>query len=46
MKIYVKNNGITFVGKAWQIKYMIKHYMKSFDTVADWIAAENASNSK
>lgn len=37
MKIYIKENGITFVGKAWEIKYMLKKYMKEFHTIEEWI---------
>lgn len=39
MKVYVKNNGVTLVGKAWQVRTVLKHYMKQFDTVEEWIQA-------
>lgn len=36
MKIYVKENGVTIVGKAWQVKAALKHYGRSFKTIDDW----------
>ncbi|WNB93647.1 Z-ring formation inhibitor MciZ [Bacillus sp. NEB1478] len=39
MKIYLQPKGITLVGKAWQIKYMLKSYMKQHELVSDWIHA-------
>lgn len=36
MKIYVKENGVTIVGKAWQIRSALRHYMRHFETVKDW----------
>lgn len=39
MKVYVKTNGITFVGKPWQIKQVLKQYMKQFQTIEEWITA-------
>ncbi|MFA8438872.1 Z-ring formation inhibitor MciZ [Pueribacillus sp. YX66] len=41
MKIYIRENGITFVGKAWQIRYLLKKYMKQFDTIEEWIASHS-----
>lgn len=37
MKIYVHEKGITFVGKAWEIKEKLKVYQKSFTYVREWI---------
>ncbi|MBY6035613.1 Z-ring formation inhibitor MciZ [Fictibacillus nanhaiensis] len=39
MKIYLQPKGITLVGKAWQIKYMLKNYMQKHELVQDWIDA-------
>jgi Mother cell inhibitor of FtsZ len=39
MKIYLQPKGITLVGKAWQIKYMLKNYMRQHELVKDWIDA-------
>lgn len=36
MKIYVSSQGITFVGKAWEITNILKQYSKQYETVADW----------
>lgn len=41
MKIYIKENGITFVGKAWQIKYVLKKYMQQFETIEEWISSQS-----
>lgn len=43
MKVYVKPNGVTLVGKAWQINYLLKKYMKQFQTVEEWIASHSQS---
>jgi hypothetical protein len=37
MKVYLQPNGVTLVGKAWQVKYMLKKYMKEYRTVQEWI---------
>lgn len=37
MKIYVHEKGVTFVGKAWEIKEKLKVYQKSFSYVREWI---------
>ncbi|UTW70684.1 Z-ring formation inhibitor MciZ [Anaerobacillus sp. HL2] len=37
MKIYIHDQKITLVGKAWQIKYMLKKYMKKYTTVKELI---------
>ncbi|MGC4376436.1 Z-ring formation inhibitor MciZ [Fictibacillus sp. Mic-4] len=39
MKIYLQPNGVTMVGKAWQIKWMLKQYMKQYQTVQEWITS-------
>ncbi|WP_270179136.1 Z-ring formation inhibitor MciZ [Alkalihalobacillus sp. CinArs1] len=39
MKIYIQSNGVTMVGKPKQIQLMIKHYMKHYDTIEEWIQA-------
>ncbi|WP_096201063.1 Z-ring formation inhibitor MciZ [Bacillus sp. FJAT-45350] len=36
MKIYVKENGITFAGKAWEIKAALKKYMTTYETIKEW----------
>ncbi|MCF6137663.1 Z-ring formation inhibitor MciZ [Pseudalkalibacillus berkeleyi] len=37
MKVYVQPKSVTLVGKAWEVKYMLKKYMKEYSTVQDWI---------
>ena len=37
MKIYVHQNGVTLVGKAWEIKEKLKTYGKSYAYVKEWI---------
>ncbi len=37
MKVYLQPNSVTLVGKAWQIKYMLKKYMREYTTVQEWI---------
>jgi len=39
VKIYLQPKGITLVGKAWQIKYMLRNYMRQHELVQDWINA-------
>jgi hypothetical protein len=39
MKIYVKENGVTIVGKAWQVRAALKHYMRHFETIEEWSRA-------
>ncbi|WP_070121600.1 Z-ring formation inhibitor MciZ [Bacillus marinisedimentorum] len=36
MKIYVTENGITLVGKSWEIRRALKEYSKQFDTIKQW----------
>lgn len=40
MKVYVQEQQVTLVGKAWQIKYLLKKYMKQYKTVQEWIHAQ------
>lgn len=40
MKIYIHDQQVTLVGKAWQIKYMLKKYMKKYSTVQEWINSQ------
>ncbi|MDM5338837.1 Z-ring formation inhibitor MciZ [Fictibacillus enclensis] len=39
MKIYIQPKSVTLVGKAWQIRYMLKRYMKEHTTVQEWISS-------
>ncbi|WLD91906.1 Z-ring formation inhibitor MciZ [Alkalihalobacillus sp. AL-G] len=43
MKIYLQPNSVTLVGKAWQIKYMLRKYMNEYRTVQDWIDGQHKS---
>ncbi|MBE4910377.1 Z-ring formation inhibitor MciZ [Bacillus luteolus] len=43
MKIYITHNGITLVGKAWEIRAKLKEYSKQFDTVQEWIQSSEMS---
>ncbi len=36
MKIYVKEHGITLVGKSWEIRRALQEYSKQFDTIQQW----------
>lgn len=38
MKIYVHDQGVTLVGKAWEIRERLKYYGKKHKTFSDWIA--------
>jgi nicotinate-nucleotide pyrophosphorylase len=38
MKVYVQENGITLVGKAWQVRYMLKKYSDQYETIQEWVA--------
>ncbi|HET7629187.1 MAG TPA: Z-ring formation inhibitor MciZ [Bacillales bacterium] len=42
MKIYVKENGITVVGKAWQVKSALRHYARTFQTIEQWTKSVQA----
>lgn len=37
MKVYLQPNSVTLVGKAWQVKYMLRKYMQEYTTVQEWI---------
>lgn len=37
MKVYVKNDGITIVGKAWQVRRLLHQYSQQFTTVVEWL---------
>ncbi|QOY35965.1 Z-ring formation inhibitor MciZ [Anaerobacillus isosaccharinicus] len=45
MKIYVQEQKVTLVGKAWQINYMLKKYMKKYTTVQEWIDSQRPKHS-
>ncbi|WP_209122476.1 Z-ring formation inhibitor MciZ [Alkalihalobacillus sp. BA299] len=36
MKVYVTNKGVTIVGKGWQVKTILKQYMKKYETIEQW----------
>ncbi|MFT4413262.1 Z-ring formation inhibitor MciZ [Fredinandcohnia humi] len=37
MKIVIRPNSITMVGKAWEIRAKLKEYSRSFETIQQWI---------
>jgi Mother cell inhibitor of FtsZ len=37
MKVLVHEKGVVFVGKAWQIRQLIKKYKCSYQYVKEWI---------
>ncbi|MDC2863582.1 MULTISPECIES: Z-ring formation inhibitor MciZ [Bacillus] len=37
MKVYILPNRVTLVGKAWEIRHMLKQYEQRYKTVHDWI---------
>jgi hypothetical protein len=39
MKVYILPNRITLVGKGWQIRHQLKQYGKEYETVKEWITA-------
>lgn len=39
MKIYVRENGITLTGKAWEIRQKLKEYGHEYKLVKDWLSA-------
>jgi hypothetical protein len=43
MKIYITHNGITLVGKAWEIRAKLKEYSRQFETVQEWIQSSESS---
>ncbi|WP_026675045.1 Z-ring formation inhibitor MciZ [Alkalihalobacterium bogoriense] len=39
MKVYVTANGVTIVGKAWQVQAILKQYAKQYKTIEQWKTA-------
>lgn len=39
MKVFIRGNGITITGKAWQIKEKLKSCSKKYRYVAEWLHA-------
>jgi hypothetical protein len=39
MKIYVNENRVAIVGKAWQVKSALRHYSRHFKTIEEWTKA-------
>jgi len=37
MKVYIREQGITLVGKAWEILEKLKEYNKDYVLVSDWV---------
>ncbi|WP_160721488.1 Z-ring formation inhibitor MciZ [Bacillus sp. USDA818B3_A] len=37
MKVYIHEDGITLVGKAWEIIQKLKEYQKDYVLVTDWV---------
>ncbi|MBD1378718.1 Z-ring formation inhibitor MciZ [Metabacillus arenae] len=37
MKVYRIEKRVVMVGKAWEIRYMLKKYSRQFKTVKEWI---------
>ena len=37
MKVYIHEQGITLVGKAWEILEKLKDYNKDYMLVRDWV---------
>lgn len=40
MKVYIQESQVVLVGKAWQVKYLLKKYMKKYTTVQEWIDSQ------
>ncbi|WNF37919.1 Z-ring formation inhibitor MciZ [Bacillaceae bacterium IKA-2] len=40
MKVYIHETQVVLVGKAWQIKYLLKKYMNKYATVQEWIDSQ------
>ncbi|MBU8907858.1 Z-ring formation inhibitor MciZ [Desertibacillus haloalkaliphilus] len=36
MKIYLRTNGVTIVGKSWEVCAILKQYKKKYETVREW----------
>ncbi|MDQ0244326.1 hypothetical protein J2S09_001892 [Bacillus fengqiuensis] len=45
MKVYVVDNGIILVGKAWEIRAKLKEYGKKYESVSSWIEAQSIQSS-
>ncbi|MFS0863465.1 Z-ring formation inhibitor MciZ [Fredinandcohnia sp. 179-A 10B2 NHS] len=43
MKIVIRENSITMVGKAWEIRAKLKEYSRKFKTVQQWIESGKES---
>lgn len=37
MKVYLLENRIMLVGKAWEIRNKLKEYSKRYTTVSEWL---------
>lgn len=37
MKIYMHENGVTLVGKAWEIREKLKEYNRRYKLLAEWL---------
>lgn len=44
VKIYRHDQGITLVGKAWEIKAKLREYGRIYSTVNEWV--QNEKNNK
>ena len=43
MKIYIFQNGVTLVGKAWEVREKLREYAKEFETVEQWVNGVNSN---
>ncbi|MGO4888306.1 Z-ring formation inhibitor MciZ [Anaerobacillus sp. MEB173] len=41
MKVYIQHQRVTVVGKGWQVRAIIKQYMKRYETVEEWIKKQD-----
>lgn len=46
LKIYRLHNGLTLVGKPWEIREKLKEYGKRFETVQQWIEESEKTPNK
>ncbi|MFZ3588546.1 Z-ring formation inhibitor MciZ [Bacillus sp. DJP31] len=46
MRIHLHQQGISMVGKAWEIRKKLQEYSQLYETVADWIADEKSTKKK
>ncbi|HWO98642.1 MAG TPA: Z-ring formation inhibitor MciZ [Bacillus sp. (in: firmicutes)] len=44
MKVYVVDNGIFLIGKAWEVRAKLKEYRMKYESVFDWIEAHTAQS--